>query len=316
MAQKILIVDDSPTTLTGISRMVQAMRHEPLTAASGEQAVEIFVREHPAIVLLDVNMPGINGYETAKRIRDARPEEWVPIIFLSASEYDQDLERAIESGGDDYLVKPVSAVVLSAKIRALQRLDGMRRKLRDLSDELSSANRRLEQVSQLDGLTGLANRRHFDNFLAHQVAVARRRREPFSLMLCDVDRFKPYNDRYGHLAGDECLRKIAGVLTGCCRRGTDLAARYGGEEFVLVLPDTPAAGAEIIAERARQDLAALAIPHADSQPFGIVTLSAGIGVFGPESDQLPESLIARADEALYRAKETGRNRIVVASPAS
>jgi diguanylate cyclase (GGDEF)-like protein len=316
MTQKILIVDDSPTMLTGISRMVQAMRHQPLTADSGEQAVEIFLREHPAIVLLDVNMPGINGYETAKRIRDARPEEWVPIIFLSASEYDQDLERAIESGGDDYLVKPVSAVVLSAKIRALQRLDGMRRKLREISDELSSANRRLEHVSQLDGLTGLANRRHFDNFLAHQVAVARRRREPFSLMLCDVDHFKPYNDRYGHLAGDECLRKIAGVLAGCCRRGTDLAARYGGEEFVLVLPDTHAAGAEIIAERARQDVAALAIPHADSQPLGFVTFSAGIGVFRLESDQLPESLIARADEALYRAKETGRNRIVVASPAS
>jgi diguanylate cyclase (GGDEF)-like protein len=314
MTQKILIVDDSPTMLAAISRMVQAMRHEPLTAASGEEAVEIFLREHPEIVLLDVNMPGINGYETARRIREARPEDWVPIIFLSASEYDQDLERAIESGGDDYLVKPVSPVVLSAKIRALQRLDGMRRKLRELSDELSAANRRLELVSLQDGLTGLANRRHFDKFLAHQAADAKRRREPFSLMLCDVDFFKPYNDTYGHLAGDECLRRIAAVLDGSCRRGTDLAARYGGEEFVLVLPGTLAAGAQIVAERARRDLAALAIPHAGSVPFGIVTLSSGIGVFAPETDHGPDSLIARADEALYRAKETGRNRVVTASP--
>lgn len=313
MTQKILIVDDSATMRAGISQMVMAMRHEPLTAASGEEAVEIFVREHPSIVLLDVNMPGINGYETAKRIREARLEDWVPIIFLSAGDYDQDLERAIESGGDDYLVKPVSPVVLSAKIRALQRLDGMRRKLRELSDELSTANRRLEQVSLLDGLTGLANRRHFDNSLALRMADARRRKEPLSLMLCDVDNFKPYNDQYGHVAGDECLRKIAGVLAGCCQRATDLAARYGGEEFVLVLPDTTAAGAQNVSECARQALAALAIPHAGSPTSGIVTFSAGIGVFGPESDQVPESFIARADEALYRAKNTGRNRTVTAS---
>jgi diguanylate cyclase (GGDEF)-like protein len=315
VSQKILIVDDSPTMLAAISRMVVAMRYAPLTASSGEEAVETFLREHPGIVLLDVNMPGINGYETAKRIRDARPEDWVPIIFLSASEYDQDLERAIESGGDDYLVKPVSPVVLSAKIRALQRLDGMRRKLRELSEDLSSANRRLEQVSQLDGLTGLANRRHFDQFLAHQSADARRRREAFSLLLCDVDFFKPYNDTYGHLAGDECLRRIAGVLDGCCRRGTDLAARYGGEEFVLVLPDTLAAGAENVANSARRALAALAIPHAASHPYGVVTFSAGISVFAPETDLAPDSMIARADAALYRAKETGRNRTVVADGA-
>jgi CheY-like chemotaxis protein len=177
------------------------MKFEPLVAESGEQGLEVFAAEWPSLVLLDVKMAGMDGYETARRIRAIRPDEWVPIIFLSASEYDQDLERAIESGGDDYLVKPVSAVVLSAKIRALQRLDHMRRKLLDVSSELTAANQRLETLSHQDGLTGIANRRAFDFLLERQFAEAARQRSPFSVVLCDVDHFKAYNDHYGHCRG-------------------------------------------------------------------------------------------------------------------
>jgi len=309
---KVLIVDDSATILTALATMVRAMKFEPITAASGEQAVAIFVAERPGFVLLDVNMPGIDGYETARRIRAARPDEWVPIIFLSASEYDQHLERAIESGGDDYLVKPVSAVVLGAKIRELQRLEQMRGKLLDVSRELAAANQRLETLAHQDALTGIANRRAFDGLIDRELAHAMRAREPLSVALCDVDHFKAYNDRYGHPAGDECLRKVGGAIARSCRRATDLAARYGGEEFALLLPSTHAEGALQVIESARRELALLAMPHEASATAPVVTFSAGVAVYAPERDKNAADLIARADEALYRAKHLGRNRSVCA----
>lgn len=307
---KILIVDDSRTILTSLSIMVRAMKFEPITAETGEEAVALFGSERPSLVLLDVNMPGIDGYETARRIRAASPDEWIPIIFLSANEYDQHLERAIESGGDDYLVKPVSPVVLSAKIRALQRLDQMRGKLLDVSKELAAANQRLEGLANQDALTGMANRRAFDALIDREVAHAIRTREPLSIALCDVDHFKAYNDRYGHPAGDECLRRVGGAIMRSCRRATDFAARYGGEEFVLLLPGTPPEGALQVVEKARRELAALALPHEGSSTAQLVTLSAGIATYTPERDKGAAGLIARADEALYRAKNTGRDRIV------
>jgi len=167
---KILIVDDSPTIRAALAVTISAMKLDAVPAGSGEEALEKFVAERPSLVLLDVNMPGIDGYETARRIRAVAPEEWVPIIFLSASEDDQDLKRAIECGGDDYLVKPVSTVVLNAKMRALQRLDQMRRKLVEVSDELTAANQRLETLSHQDGLTGIANRRAFDFLILSTLA--------------------------------------------------------------------------------------------------------------------------------------------------
>jgi diguanylate cyclase (GGDEF)-like protein len=307
---KILIVDDSATIRAGIAAAVRAMKFEPLVAEDGERALELFARERPGLVLLDVNMPGIDGYETARKIRAASPEEWVPIIFLSANEYDQNLERAIECGGDDYLVKPVSSVVLSAKIRALQRLDQMRRKLLDLSNELTAANQRLETLSHQDGLTGIANRRAFDFLIERQFREAKRRNEPLSVVLCDVDHFKAYNDHYGHPAGDECLKQVAAALARTCKRAVDVAARYGGEEFALLLPDTPVEGALKVAENAHREIAALGIAHAKSVTAGAVTFSAGAAGINFGKDGGPADIVARADEALYRAKQMGRNRTV------
>ena len=307
---KILIVDDSDTIRAYLALAVRGMKFEPVLADCGEKALELFAAERPALVLLDVNMPGIDGYETARRMRAAAPQEWVPIIFLSASEQDQDLERAIECGGDDYLVKPVSQAVLSAKMRALQRLDTMRRRLVDLSNELTAANQRLESLSHQDGLTGIGNRRAFDFLIERQFREAARRGEPFSVALCDVDHFKAYNDRYGHLAGDDCLRRVATALARACKRPTDVAARYGGEEFALLLPETSSEGAAQVVERARQEVAALAIAHAASPTAETVTFSAGIASYSAARDKASRDLTARADEALYRAKQLGRNRSV------
>ncbi len=309
MSSTVLIVDDSATVRAVMAAAVRAMNLEPVVAETGERALELFTALQPSLVLLDVTMPGIDGYETARRMRAAMPDAWVPIIFLSSSEYDQDLERAIESGGDDYLVKPVSAVVLSAKIRALQRLDKMHQKLIDLSSQLTAANLRLEALSEQDGLTGIANRRAFDNRVALHFALAERQKHPLSVALCDVDHFKSYNDRYGHPAGDDCLRQVAAALTRACKRATDFAARYGGEEFAVVMPDTPAEGALIVMERARSELASLALAHEVSPTATFVTFSAGVATYTPGGGKV-QDLVVRADEALYRAKHLGRNRVV------
>jgi diguanylate cyclase (GGDEF)-like protein len=195
-------------------------------------------------------------------------------------------------------------------MRALQRLDQMRRKLVDVSNELTAANQRLQTISQQDGLTGIANRRAFDFLIERQFLEAVRRHEPFSVVLCDVDHFKAYNDHYGHLAGDECLRQVATALARSCKRAIDVAARYGGEEFALLLPDTPAAGALQVVETAQREIATLALVHAGSTTSHLVTFSAGIATYVPERDKMSRDITARADEALYRAKQLGRNRSV------
>ena len=303
---KILVVDDSRTMRAGISALLVKMGHEVVEAENGEHALEVYASAKPELVLMDVMMPVLDGYEAAKRLRREHPDDWVPVIFLSSMEEDQDLDRAIDAGGDDYLVKPVSYVVLNAKIRALHRLEGMRRKLTALTGELAAANRGLEAVSRMDGLTGIANRRYFDAYLPAE--LARSARAPLSFILADIDHFKDYNDHYGHQAGDACLKKVAGALRAAARRPADLAARYGGEEFAVVLPETPLAGAHEVAKNIAHRIAELNIPHAASATHSAVTVSQGIATSEPGAAVSCEHLIERADKALYRAKEQGRNR--------
>lgn len=182
--------------------------------------------------------------------------------------------------------------------------------LLQVSIELSAANKALAHLSRSDGLTGLANRRYFDEYLAEQIALAYRQQRPLALVLCDVDHFKAYNDHYGHQAGDACLKQVAAVLDSCCKRPADLAARYGGEEFVMVLPDTDLAGATRVAEAARHELIRRQIPHAQSRTGSQVTISAGVAVLGLQPSMTSMQVIACADQALYRAKSDGRNRVV------
>ncbi len=308
---KILVVDDSPTIRAALKGLVQRMGHTVAEAKNGEEALQLYKRERPGLVLIDVIMPVMDGYEAARRMREASPDEWVPIIFLSSKEADQDLDRAIEAGGDDYLVKPVSFVVLNAKVRALHRTETMRSKLLETSRDLASANRALEKLSRQDGLTGIANRRYFDSYLLTEVRRAARNRQPLSLILADVDHFKAFNDHYGHQAGDDCLQQVAEALRAAGRRPTDLAARYGGEEFALILPGTGLEGAVEVAQAVSRAIAGLAIEHARSAVGQNLTLSLGIASLTPEKETSSEDLIHRADQALYQAKQQGRNRYVV-----
>ncbi len=308
---KILVVDDSPTIRAALRGLLERMGHSVVEANDGEQALQMYRQDRPGLVLIDVVMPIMDGYESARHMRETKADEWVPIIFLSSKEADQDLNRAIEAGGDDYLVKPVSFVVLNAKIRALQRLESMRSKQLEMSRDLASANRELEKLSRQDGLTGIANRRYFDSYLVTEVRRGARERQPLSLILSDVDHFKAFNDCYGHQAGDDCLRRVAAALSSAGRRPADLAARYGGEEFAMVLPGTVLDGAVDVAQAVSRVIEGLAIPHERSAVDRNVTLSQGIVSLIPEKETSSEDLIQRADQALYMAKQQGRNRYIV-----
>jgi diguanylate cyclase (GGDEF)-like protein len=308
---KVLLAEDSRSNQMLIRAYIEEAGHQVITVDNDQQAVDAFRAERPDLVILDVTMPIKDGIEAAKDIRKLNNSEqdWVPIIFLSGMSQSQDIARGIDAGGDDYLIKPIDAVVLNAKLRAMERIAAIR-------EQLHKANRELKMMSVKDGLTGLFNRRHFDETMEKELKRAERSNTPLSLILCDIDHFKLYNDNYGHLGGDDCLIAVAKAMMKVSIRPGDIAARYGGEEFGFILPDTDLQGAQVIAESIRQSIAALAITHEHSSVTEHVTLSCGVASVQPKKHQdltaLTRVLIETADQGLYRAKKNGRNQVAVA----
>ena len=308
---KILIVEDTRSSLLVITEYVQRFGAEALQAMTGAEAIEIFQRQRPDIVLLDLILPDTDGFEVARQLRGLEKNGgWTPIIILSSLDKDEDIERGITAGADDYLAKPVSEIVLGAKVRAMERLIQMRTSLVVLAHKLDTANRELKRLSASDGLTGIPNRRLFDVYIAREWRRAQRNSTSIALMMCDVDNFKLYNDTYGHQAGDDCLRQVAGAIQKIMERGADIVARYGGEEFAVVLPETQIGGALFLAEKIRHAIHALDIPH-EASPHAKVSMSIGIAAMIPEASDEDgfDKLIKAADRALYQAKHQGRDRV-------
>lgn len=302
---KVLIADDSKSNQLLFKTYIENEGHEVVSAFDGAEAVRLFKQEIPDLVLLDVVMPVMDGYDAATRIKKLCEKRnlWIPIIFLSAMISDEDVVKGIEAGGDDYLTKPVSETVLNAKLKAMQRIAQMR-------EELERANQKLKDLAELDGLTGISNRRHFDYILSKECRLARRSKEPISLIMADIDFFKPFNDNYGHQAGDDCLKLVAKALMPLVSRAGDLIARYGGEEFVVVLANTDRDGALAVAEKIRQAVEALEIEHEFSGVSRFVTMSMGVAVETATENIQPAELIEMADKKLYQAKKAGRNKVI------
>jgi diguanylate cyclase (GGDEF)-like protein len=304
---KVLLAEDSRSNQMLISSYIEKFGHQVVIVGDGQAAVEAFKQERPDLILMDVIMPVLDGIEAARKIRAMCEEnhDWIPIIFLSALSNSNDIAKGIEAGGDDYLSKPVDSIVLNAKLTAMARIADMR-------EQLDEANRKLTLISVKDGLTGLYNRRHFDEMMGKEFKVARRIKTPLSVILCDIDHFKAFNDNYGHQGGDDCLKMVAEALQEAINRPGDMVARYGGEEFVIVLPETDLAGATKVAELVRQAIENLAIIHAYSSASEYVTISAGVATMmevdvGADMEAAIRELIETADKGLYMAKEQGRN---------
>ncbi|BBI98863.1 diguanylate cyclase response regulator [Ferrigenium kumadai] len=306
---KVLVVEDSKVAIKAISGYLEDIGVHPLVAESGQAAVELYRRERPDIVLLDIILPDVDGYDVARQIRKLQgKDDWTAIIFLTVMSKDEDLARGIEVGGDDYLMKPVGRVVVQAKVSAMYRLVRMQRALVKVTEQLNEANQELQRLSMTDGLTGIANRRLFDDLLVREWRRCARIGKPMSVVLLDVDYFKKYNDRYGHQAGDDCLKVVAREVAAAAPRAGDLAARYGGEEFVLVLGETDEGGARWVAERICRHVLGLKMMHEDS-PHDYVTVSCGVCSVLPSDSLAVDKLVKTADKALYLAKERGRNGV-------
>jgi diguanylate cyclase (GGDEF)-like protein len=305
----VLVVDDSKTIQYFLTESIKAEGHDVISSLNGLDAIEKY-KKHPIdLILMDAEMPGCDGFEATKRIREFDSSYWVPLIFLSAHSDNHYIQKALDSGADVYLRKPINDVELHGQIRAMARIAAMSKEVRRLNDSLLNANEELNKYANFDSLTNIANRRNFDQRLEIEIQHSQRQQLPLSVLLADIDFFKQYNDTYGHLAGDSCLQKVAKSLTETFSRKTDLVARYGGEEFVVILPDTSQLQAAILAEKMRANINNLQVEHESSKVSEFVSISIGISTtFGNESY---EEILSQADNALYSSKQQGRNRSTV-----
>lgn len=310
----LLIVDDHLDNVRSLALLLSQSGYLVRKTTSGEMALETIQIAQPDLVLLDIRMPEMDGYEVCERLK-ANPEtNSIPIVFLSASNDTDDKVQAFAVGGADYVTKPFQAEEVLARVRhqitilrQQQQLTAQNYQLQQVKAALQQANLELERIANIDCLTQIANRRCFDEVLEQEWQRLRREQQPLSLILCDIDYFKQYNDRYGHLAGDTCLQHVAQIITQYVNRPADIVARYGGEEFVVILPNTDQEGAIAIVKAIQEALQGLQIAHAASAIAEYVTLSAGIACLVPTLTFSSVKLIAEADAALYQAKQRGRN---------
>ncbi len=293
--QKVLVADDD-----AINRMVLGELLKPeytvILAKNGEQTLARAARHAPDLILLDVMMPDMDGYETLRRLRQDPQTAHIAVIFISGLDRPEDEANGLRMGVADYIAKPFNSTVVMARVA--------------LHLQVVRQRRMLERLAHVDGLTELANRRRFDEVYEAEWLRASRSKRPLSLALLDIDGFKLYNDHYGHPAGDRALRAVARSASNGMRRPADLAARYGGEELVLLMPDTDAAQAQQVVCGICDEIARLNIEHATSTVAPMLTVSVGGATLVEHAAETASSMFEAADAHLYRAKQTGRNRVV------
>lgn len=290
---RLLVVDDQPANIQAVYQAFSA-DHQVLMATGGEQALKVVVSKQPDLILLDVVMPGMDGHEVCQRLKADPATRDIPVIFVTGHSDEAAETKGLALGAVDFISKPINPAIVRARVKTHLTLKAQA----DL----------LRQWVYVDGLTGVRNRRSFDEQLASEWGRAMRDRSELSVVMIDVDFFKRYNDHYGHLAGDACLRSVASSLRQGMKRPGDLVARYGGEEFACLLPGTPLEGALAFAQQLGAGIEALGLAHEASPVGPTVTVSLGVCAIHGREPGSAEALLLAADEQLYRAKESGRNR--------
>ncbi len=313
----VLLIDDQAMIAEAVRRALQDENDiEFHYCDDPANALKIAIELKPTLILQDLVMPGVDGLTMVKFFRANKETVNIPIIVLSTKEESKIKSNAFELGANDYLVKLPDSIELIARIRyhsqayiVQKQRDEAFKALKESQRRLAAANLELQKISSLDGLTGVPNRRRFDEVLRQEWHRAMRHCSSLSLIMMDIDYFKNFNDTYGHQSGDECLKKVALSLDNTISRETDLVARYGGEEFVVILPETGMKGAQAVAEIIRSRVEELNIVHEASGVSKHVTISLGVACTVPERELNIEDLILAADKALYKAKEKGRNQV-------
>ena len=297
---RLLMVDDEPLNIQTLYQAFAA-DHQVFIATNGAQALSLCAAKHPDLVLLDVEMPGMDGYEVCQRLKADVALRDIPVIFVTGHTDEAAETRGLDAGAVDFITKPINPKIVRARVKTHLTLKAQS----DL----------LRQWVYTDGLTGVRNRRYFDERVAEEWGRAQREQRPLSVVLLDIDYFKRYNDHYGHQAGDDCLRRVGATLKASLKRQGDMVARYGGEEFVCLLPNTDLDGALHLARQLGQRITEQHIPHADSTVASFISASLGVCSVMGRSSQTAGDLIRRADEQLYHAKSLGRNQTCGASLA-
>lgn len=309
LRQRVLIIDDEPINIQVI-RGALGGEYELFFATNGVDALKVAEEALPDLILLDIMMPEMDGYEVCRRLKENQTTARIPVIFITAKTSVEEETKGLEIGAIDYIAKPISPPIVKVRIRNHLELKRHADMLFALTEELAEKNQLLERVAREDTQTGLANRRHFNEIIEHEVRRAIRNNLPLSLVICDIDFFKLYNDHYGHVAGDDCLQSVGRLIHNTAQRGGDLPARYGGEEFAVILPGTDINGAQEVAHRIVTTIWNANIPHAHSSVAERVTMSAGAATMQPVKGADARDLISKADEQLYLAKKNGRNRVM------
>lgn len=317
----VVLVDDQPMVAETIRRMLDEEIDIDLHyCMEAKDALELVTSIHPTLILQDLIMPQVDGLDLVSQYRSHPECKDIPIIVLSAREDPKVKAEAFARGVSDYVVKLPDKLELVARIRHhsqwyihKRQRDDAYRALQESQRQLKEMNLKLLHLSTHDSLTNIPNRYHFDQAFSDEWSRTRRDNIPLSMIMIDIDFFKKYNDGLGHQAGDQCLAKVAGTLSNNLHRPADMIARYGGEEFVVLLPGTDAKGAKKIAARIHSEVTGLEIAHPDSSVSPFVTISLGVATTIPDKMQRPDTLLHEADQALYYAKNNGRNQIKVAA---